>query len=58
MLKLGDLKQGDIVSLNDEGVKREGTVVRVSHEEHQALVNNGVQEFWYSLDEIKPNSPG
>ena len=37
MLKLGDLKQGDIVLVNDEGVEREGTVVRVSHEEHQAL---------------------
>lgn len=53
MLKLGDLKSGDIVSLNDEGIQREGTVVRISHENHQALVDNGVQEFWYSLDEIK-----
>lgn len=54
MLKLGDLKQGDIISLNDEGIKREGVVVRVSHENHQALVDNGVQEFWYNLDEIQP----
>jgi hypothetical protein len=54
MLKLGDLKPGDIVFLNDEGVQREGTVIKVSHEEHQALINNGVQEFWYTLDEIKP----
>jgi len=53
MLKLGDLKQGDIVSLNDEGIEREGVVVRISHEEHQALVDNGIQEFWYNLDEIK-----
>jgi hypothetical protein len=54
MLKLGDLKQGDIVLLNDEGVEREGVVVRVSHEEHQALIDNGIQEFWYNLDEVKP----
>lgn len=54
MLKLGDLKPGDIVALNDEGVQREGTVVRVSHEERQALINNGVQEFWYDLDQIQP----
>ena len=54
MLKLGDLKQGDYIFLNDEGVQREGTVVKVSHEERQALVDNGVQEFWYSLEEIKP----
>ena len=54
MLKLGDLKSGDIVALNDEGIEREGTVVRISPENHQALVDNGIQEFWYSLDEIKP----
>ena len=54
MLKLGELKQGDIIALNDEGVQREGTVVRISHEERQALVNNGVQEFWYDLDNIQP----
>ena len=54
MLKLGELKQGDIVSLSDEGVQREGTVVKISHEERQALINNGVQEFWYDLDQIQP----
>ncbi|MEI9809457.1 MAG: hypothetical protein WDO16_17155 [Bacteroidota bacterium] len=52
MLKIGELKQGDIVKLNDEGVERVGTVVRVSHEEHQALVNNGIQEFWYTQEEM------
>ena len=54
MLKLGDLKQGDIVLLNDEGVQREGTVVKISHEEHQALINNGVQEFWFKPEELSP----
>jgi hypothetical protein len=52
MLKIGELKQGDIVKVNDEGVERIGTVVRVSPEENQALVNNGVQEFWYSPVEM------
>jgi hypothetical protein len=33
---------------------REGAVVNVSHEENQALVDNGVQEFWYSLEEMFP----
>jgi hypothetical protein len=54
MLKLGELKPGDIVLLNDEGIDREGTVVRVSHENRQALVDNGVQEFWYDLGDIRP----
>lgn len=53
MLKLGDLKSGDIISLNHEGDEREGTVIRVSHENRQALVDNGIQEFWYNLDEIR-----
>jgi hypothetical protein len=54
MLKLGDLKQGDIISVNDDGVEREGVVVKISHEDHQVLVDNGVQEFWYTLQEVKP----
>ena len=54
MLKIGELKQGDIIQVNDDGVMREGTVIRVSHEENQALVDNGVQEFWYSPEDKKP----
>ena len=52
MLKLGELKSGDIIKVNDEGVEREGVVVEISHEDHQALVDNGVQEFWYSPEEM------
>jgi len=52
MLKIGHLKSGDIITVNDEGIMREGTVVNVSQEENQALVNNGVQEFWYTPEEM------
>jgi len=52
MLKIGNLKSGDIIIVNDEGVMREGTVVSISQEENQALVDNGVQEFWYSPEEM------
>jgi hypothetical protein len=52
MLKIGHLKSGDLIMVNDEGVVREGTVVEISHEENQALVNNGVQDFWYSPAEM------
>lgn len=52
MLKLGELKSGDIIGVDDEGIRRDGTVIKVSHEEHQALVDNGVQEFWYSPEEM------
>jgi hypothetical protein len=53
MLKIGELKSGDIINVNYEGAEREGRVVSISHEEHQALVDNGVQEFWYSQDDMK-----
>lgn len=52
MLKIGNLKAGDIITVDDDGIMREGTVVRVSHEENQALVDNGIQEFWYSPEEM------
>jgi hypothetical protein len=54
MLKIGELKQGDIVKVNDDGVERDGIVVRINHAEHMALIDNGVQEFWYSQEDIKP----
>lgn len=53
MLKIGDLKPGDIISVSDDGVVREGTVVKVNHQEHQALVDNGIQEFWYSQEDMQ-----
>jgi hypothetical protein len=53
MLKIGKLKAGDIIMVNDEGIMREGVVVKISHEENQVLVNNGIQEFWYSPDEME-----
>lgn len=53
MLKIGNLKSGDIISVNDEGIIREGIVVRTSQEENQALVNNGVQEFWYTPEDMQ-----
>jgi hypothetical protein len=52
MLKIGHLKSGDIILVNDEGIEREGVVVKVNHAEHLALVDNGVQEFWYSQDSM------
>ena len=54
MLNIGNLKQGDIICVDDAGIKREGTVVSTSREENQALVDNGVQEFWYSPEDMHP----
>jgi hypothetical protein len=52
MLKINNLRVGDIIAVNDDGITREGTVVSISHEEQQAFVDNGVQEFWYSPEEM------
>jgi len=54
MLKIGELKAGDIIKVLDEGIEREGIVAEISHEEHKALVDNGIQEFWYSPEEMHP----
>ena len=52
MLKINHLKEGDVILLNDEGVTREGTVVKVNQLEKLVLVNNGIQEFWYSPEQM------
>jgi len=54
MVKIGHLQTGDIVMVNDEGLLREGNVVKINREEHMALVDNGIQEFWYSPEDIFP----
>ncbi|HET9430266.1 MAG TPA: hypothetical protein VFO70_03770, partial [Chitinophagaceae bacterium] len=55
MLKIGGLKPGDLIMVDDEGVQREGTVLSTSfEEEHKALVDNGIQEFWYTEDQLYP----
>lgn len=54
MIKLGHLQSGDIVMVNDEGLMREGTVIHTNAEEQMALIDNGIQEFWYSPQDIYP----
>ena len=54
MIKVQELKQGDIVRVEEETTEREGTVVEVSREENMVLIDNGVQEFWYTQEEMHP----
>ena len=54
MIKLGQLKPGDIIMVNDEGLLREATVVHTNREEHMVLADNGIQEFWYAPQDIHP----
>lgn len=54
MLKITGLKQGDMIMVNDDGTMREGTVLKLDHPENLALVNNGIQEFWYETEDMFP----
>lgn len=54
MIKLQELKPGDIIRVIDQGTEIEGTVIDVSRDDNMVCVDNGVQEFWYTLDQIAP----
>lgn len=52
MIKIQELKQGDIVRVLLDTTEREGTVVDISREENMVYIDNGVQEFWYTPEQI------
>ena len=54
MVKISELKQGDIVKVLDSGEERLGMVTDTSWEENMACINNGVQEFWFAPADIVP----
>lgn len=54
MIKISDLKEGDVVKVLDEGIEREGVVTDVDREENMACVDNGIQEFWYGPEQLIP----
>jgi len=47
MLKFNEIKVGDIIKADYEGVINEGEVTDLNHEDKQVCLDNGVQEFWY-----------
>ena len=54
MVKISELKEGDVVHVLDEGIERVGTVVSTSGEQNLVLVDNGIQEFWFPPEQIVP----
>jgi len=54
MIKISDLKFGDIVLVDFEGQRREGMVKDVDRAEGKACVEDNVQEFWYGPEELYP----
>jgi hypothetical protein len=54
MIKISDLKFGDIVVAEYEGQQRVGMVKDTDRAEGKACVEDNVQEFWYSPDQLHP----
>jgi hypothetical protein len=54
MIKITDLKPGDIVSVRYEDMEREGVVTDTNLGDGMVCIDNGVQEFWYSPEDLTP----
>jgi hypothetical protein len=54
MIKITDLKFGDIVSAEYEGQQLEGVVTDINREDREVCVETSVQEFWYKPDHLYP----
>jgi len=54
MIKYQDLKAGDYVLAEQDGTTWPGEVTNLNGDEKEICVNNGVQEFWFKADQLKP----
>jgi hypothetical protein len=54
MIRIQELKKGDIVLAEFEGQRVEGEVVELNHEDREICVDTEVQEFWYTPDKLFP----
>ena len=55
MIKISELKEGDIVMVDNEGALMEGEVVMVNNGQKRAMVRTNQQnDFWYEGDALHP----
>jgi len=54
MIKFNDLRQGDYVLAKSDGEEWAGEVTDFNNDEKEISVFNGVQDFWFSQDELFP----
>ena len=54
MIKFQDLKVGDYVLAEQDGNTWGGEVTNLNRDEKEICVDNGVQEFWFKSEELKP----
>ncbi len=48
MIKFHETKVGDIVQVDYDGMRFEGDVIELDHEDKLVRIHNGEQEFWYA----------
>ena len=54
MIRIQELKAGDYVIVDNQGDRKRGEVVELNVGSKQVCVNNGVQEFWYEVEQLSP----
>ena len=54
MIKFQDIKTGDYVLAQQDGTAWPGEVTNLNSDEKEICVDNGVQEFWFKPEELKP----
>jgi hypothetical protein len=55
MIKISELKQGDIIMVDNEGTLMEGEVMEVNNGQKLAQVRtNGESDFWYGVEALHP----
>ena len=52
MLNFHDVKVGDFLLADNDGDVCKGEVTDLNHDEKQACIDNGVQEFWYEMNQL------
>ena len=54
MIKFNELKVGDIVNAEYEGIMRQGEVIGLDREDKLVNVETEIQEFWYEPEHLFP----
>lgn len=54
MIKFSELKKGDYVLAENDTQAWQGEVTDFNNDEKEVEINNGVQEFWFTCDQLFP----
>ena len=54
MIKCSELKKGDYVLAENDTQAWQGEVTDFNNDEKEVEINNGVQEFWFTCDQLFP----